>query len=161
MIKFDIDIFRDFVYQLVGSIYNVHNELGPGLNEYIYQEALAIELEEQNIVFEREKQISLTYRNRPLEATYRLDFYCACSTVVECKSVEQLTHNHRAQLFNYMRLVKAPIGILVNFAPKSAVVERYFYNDETKEICDVNGDVLSHYDVQSNRKKYNPILPVV
>jgi hypothetical protein len=60
-----------------------------------------------------------------------------------------------------MRLVKAPIGILVNFAPKSAVVERYFYNDETKEICDVNGDVLSHYDVQSNRKKYNPILPVV
>ena len=46
MIKFDIDIFRDFVYQLVGAIYNVHNELGPGLNEYIYQEALAIELEE-------------------------------------------------------------------------------------------------------------------
>ena len=52
-----LDIYHDIMYLLVGAMYNVHNELGPGLNEYIYQEGLAIELTEQNIPYEREKEI--------------------------------------------------------------------------------------------------------
>ncbi len=135
-----LDIYHDIMYHIVGAIYNVHNELGPGLNEYIYQEGLAIELTEQNIPYEREKEIKLTYRNHPIKAVYRLDMYCCNCAVIECKSVENLTQNHRAQLFNYMRLVEAPIGILVNFAQKAAVVERYFYDKQTKEICDINGN---------------------
>ena len=134
-----LDIYHDIMYHIVGAIYNVHNELGPGLNEYIYQEGLSIEFTNQQIPHEREKEITIMYRDHPMKATYRLDMYCYNCAVIECKSVEVLTHNHRAQLFNYMRLVEAPIGILVNFAQKTAVVERYFYNNHTKEICDING----------------------
>ena len=138
----NIEKLKQFMYPIVGAIYEVHKELGPGLNEYVYQEGLAIELTEQNIPYEREKEITISYRNHPMKATYRLDMFCCNCAVIECKSVECLTQNHRAQLFNYMRLVEAPIGILVNFAQKTAVVERYFYDKQTKEICDINGNPL-------------------
>ena len=93
-----LDIYHDIMYLLVGAIYDVHNELGPGLNEYIYQEGLAIELTEQNIPYEREKEITISYRNHPMKATYRLDMFCCNCAVIECKSVECLTQNHRVQL---------------------------------------------------------------
>lgn len=138
-----IELYHDIMYQIIGAIYNVHNEMGPGLNEYVYQEALALEFAEQKIPFVREKEIALSYRNQPLKATYRLDMLCYNSAIIECKSVESLSQNHRAQLFNYMRLVNAPMGILVNFAQRNAIIERYFYDKETKEICDINGNPFS------------------
>ena len=142
---FNIEKIKEYAYPLVGAIYEVHSELGPGLNEYVYQEGLAMQLEEEEIPYEREKELTITYHGKLMNATYRLDFLCAGAIVIECKSVEKLTPDHRAQLFNYMRLVKAPIGILANFAPKSAVVERYFWNRETNEICDSNGNSLIFY----------------
>ena len=77
-----------------------------------------------------------------MAAKYRLDFVCMGSVVVECKSVEQLTINHRAQLYNYLRLTKLPMGILVNFSQKSIVVERYLYNVLTNEVVSIDGTVL-------------------
>ena len=130
------------MYPVVGSIYAVHSELGPGLNEYVYQEGLAMQLEEDGIEFEREKEFSPVYHNRLMAAKYRLDFVCMGSVVVECKSVEQLTINHRAQLYNYLRLTKLPIGILVNFSQKSIVIERYLYNVLTNEVVSIDGTVL-------------------
>ena len=142
---FNIKTLKEITYPIVGMIYDVHTELGPGLNEYIYQEGLAMQLTEEEVPFEREKEISLTYHGKLMNATYRLDFLCLGCVVIECKSVEKLTPDHRAQLFNYMRITKSPIGILVNFAQKSAVVERYFFNKDTNEICDTNGDTLVFY----------------
>ena len=130
------------MYPVVGSIYAVHSELGPGLNEYVYQEGLAMQLEEDGIEFEREKEFSPVYHNRLMAAKYRLDFVCMGSVVIECKSVEQLTINHRAQLYNYLRLTKLPMGILVNFSQKSIVVERYLYNALTNEVVSIDGTVL-------------------
>lgn len=130
---------------MVGAIYQVHSELGPGLNEYVYQEALAIQLKESEIEFEKEKEFTPIYHSQPLNAKYRLDFCCMNLAIIECKAVEKLTSEHRAQLFNYMRLTKMPIGILVNFSQRSAIVERYFYNNDTNEVCDVNGEVLLFY----------------
>ena len=130
------------MYPVVGSIYAVHSELGPGLNEYVYQEGLAMQLEEDGIEFGREKEFSPVYHNRLMAAKYRLDFVCMGSIVIECKSVEQLTINHRAQLYNYLRLTKLPMGILVNFSQKSIVVERYLYNALTNEVVSIDGTVL-------------------
>jgi GxxExxY protein len=67
------------------------------------------------------------------------------SIIIECKAVEQLTINHRAQLFNYMRLTKLPVGLLVNFSQKSAVIERYIYHHTTGEILSMDGSVLTHF----------------
>lgn len=130
------------MYPVVGSIYAVHSELGPGLNEYVYQEGLAMQLEEDGIEFEREKEFSPVYHNCLMAAKYRLDFVCMGNIVIECKSVEQLTINHRAQLYNYLRLTKLPMGILVNFSQKSIVIERYLYNVLTNEVVSIDGTVL-------------------
>ena len=143
--EFNLKILKALAYPIVGAIYAVHSELGPGLNEYVYQEALALQLNEDGIEFEKEKEFTPIYHSQPLNAKYRLDFCCMNLAIVECKAVDSLTSDHRAQLFNYMRLTKKPIGVLVNFAQKSAVVERYFYNDKSNEICDVNGEVLLFY----------------
>ena len=74
--SFDVDILKAKMYPVVGSIYAVHSELGPGLNEYVYQEGLAMQLEEDGIEFEREKEFSPVYHNRLMAAKYRLDFVC-------------------------------------------------------------------------------------
>ena len=133
------------MYPIIGAIYEVHKELGPGLNEYVYQEGLAIQLAEDGIAFEREKEFTPMYRDQVMNAKYRLDFICLDEIIIECKAVEQLTVNHRAQLFNYMRLTKIPIGLLVNFSQKSAVVERYFFDIQKGEILSVDGTILTRF----------------
>ena len=91
---FNLKTLKEITYPIVGMIYDVHTELGPGLNEYIYQEGLAMQLTEEEVPFEREKEISLTYHGKLMNATYRLDFLCLGCVVIECKSVEKLTPDH-------------------------------------------------------------------
>lgn len=141
----NLEACKNSMYPIIGAIYEVHQELGPGLNEYVYQEGLRMQLEEENIAFEREKEYTPIYHDRTMNAKYRLDFVCMDQIIVECKAVEQLTINHRAQLFNYMRLTKLPMGILVNFAQKSAVIERYFFDTQNNEIMSMDGTVLSRF----------------
>lgn len=77
-----------------------------------------------------------------MNATYKLDFLCKGNVIVECKSVTELTGAHRAQLYNYMFLTKASCGILVNFMPSFATIERYFYDDTKHDIVTVNGTTI-------------------
>ena len=143
--EFDIHTLKDLMYPIIGAIYEVHKELGPGLNEYVYQEGFAMQLEEDGIGYDKEKVFIPTYHHRTMNANYRLDFVCLDKIIGECKSVEKLTINHRAQLYNYMRLTKLPIGILVNFSQKSVVIERYLYNSQTNEILSIDGSVLTRF----------------
>lgn len=135
----DIEALKSFSYEVIGAMHEVHKELGPGLNEKIYQEGFQLELIERNIPFERELTIHPTYHGKEMEATYRLDFLVADDIIVELKSVDKLINEHKAQLFNYMRILKAPIGILVNFFPRFAEIERYFFNAEDNEIYGSDG----------------------
>ena len=130
---------KNHVYDIVGALHSVHDELGPGINEYCYQEALAMELSDRGIPFEREKAFHPRYKGRPMDAEYRIDFLCKGDVIVECKAVSVLTSTHRAQLFNYMRLLKMPCGIIVNFYPKFATIERYFYDPDIREILTSDG----------------------
>ena len=133
------------MFDVVGAIYEVHKELGAGLNEFCYQEGLQMQLEEQEIPFNREMTFHPSYHGRPMEAVYRLDFLCKGDIIVECKATDDLNNNMRSQLYNYMRLLKHPCGILVNFASKLVKVERYFYDKETNEIIAVDGHVIHQY----------------
>ena len=130
---------KNHVYDIVGALHSVHDELGPGINEYCYQEALAMELSDRGIPFEREKSFHPLYKGRPMDAEYRIDFLCKGDVIVECKAVSVLTSTHRTQLFNYMRLLKMPCGIIVNFYPKFATIERYFYDTDNREILTSDG----------------------
>ena len=67
---FNIEKIKEYAYPLVGAIYEVHSELGPGLNEYVYQEGVAMQLEEEGIPYEREKELTITYHGKRMNATY-------------------------------------------------------------------------------------------
>ncbi len=141
----DLNKFVDYVYDVVGALYEVHKELGPGLNEYCYQEGLKIQLEEQGISYQKELTFHPTYHGKLMDAVYRVDFLFKGDIVVECKSVDILNGDMRAQLYNYMRLLKCPCGIIVNFAGKKADVERYFYDEQTRNILTVDGRIVHKY----------------
>ena len=138
----DILKMKSLMYDVVGAICEVHHELGAGLNEYCYQEGLQMQLLEQNIPCVREMSFHPTYHGKLMEAEYRVDFICNENIVVECKAVSDLSASHRAQLFNYMRLLKKPCGILVNFAPKFATIERYLYDADNNNILSIDGHVI-------------------
>ena len=108
----------------------VHSELGYGLLEPVYQEALYMELKERGIDCEREKELRIYYKNRLMEKTYRMDLMIG-DVIVELKSVSELTPAHRLQLCNYLRLTHKPLGLLVNFGEESLVGERWAYDEET------------------------------
>ena len=96
-------------YAINGCLTTVHSDLGAFLNEYIYQDALQILLDEKQIPHK-----------------HYLDFLIDESIIVECKAVEKLCIEHRQQLWNYMRLTGKKVGILYNFGPIKGQSEHYF-----------------------------------
>ena len=128
----DFKQYKDTVYQIIGAAMNVHDELSWGLLDPIYNEALHLELLDNNIANEREKHLPCYYKHHQLEKYYQMDIMVG-DVVVELKSVDELNSAHRAQLFNYLRLTRKPMGLLINFGQPSLQGERYGYNVETNE----------------------------
>ena len=102
------------VTRTIGSAIRVHQARGPGFHEAVYQDALAVELELEGLPFEREFQVAIFYRGRPLR-TQRLDLVVDGLVVIELKAVERLDRVHQAQLLSYMKAAKLPVGLLMNF----------------------------------------------
>ena len=123
---------------------NVHDELSWGLLEPVYNEALHLELLDNNIANEREKHLPCYYKHHQLEKFYQMDLVVD-DVVVELKSVEELSSAHRAQLFNYLRLTRKPIGLLINFGQPSLQGERYGYDEVTNECILLNKNMEPVY----------------
>jgi len=104
-------------YALMAAAFEVHNQVGGGLLEEIYQECLERELGLRGIPFRSKQELLVFYKNRQLKKRYIPDLYVHSRIVVELKSVSQLTADHEAQLLNYMRLARHPVGYLINFGP--------------------------------------------
>lgn len=96
----------------------VHNTIGPGFQEVIYQRCLKMEFEESGLSFEREKDQSLFYKNIQV-GTRRADFIVEDKVVVEIKAVVKLEDVHIAQAKNYTVAYDFPLGLLINFGSKS------------------------------------------
>ena len=135
--------YKDVAYKIIGAAMKVHSELGWGLLESIYQEALHMELLDQGIDNDREQEIACFYKHHMLEKKYKMDIVVE-DVIVELKSVADISSAHRAQLFNYMRLTKRPVGLLVNFGACSLQGERYGLLKDTNEcvLLDRNMNVL-------------------
>ena len=125
------------IYDVVGAAMEVYNTLGRGLAEPIYQEALAIEMTKRGMTYEREKELKLYYKGTILNKTYFADFYYN-GIIIELKSVFELISEHRAQLFNYMRITKSNRGILFNYGEKGLHTEQHLYIPETDDFELIN-----------------------
>ena len=104
-------------YKLMGAAFEVHNVLGGGLLEEIYQQSLELELELRSIPFRRKQELAVYYKGRELEKKYIPDLFVFERIVVELKSVAALCANHEAQIMNYMRITRHAIGYLIIFGP--------------------------------------------
>lgn len=125
------------VYTPVSCLIEVHKVLGPFLNEYMYQDALSIEFTNSHQPFQREFYFSVDYKGTNIKHKHYVDFVFGEGeerVIIECKAVETLTSEHRQQLWNYMRLTGIEIGVLYNFAPPKAQIERYYLSPETPVV---------------------------
>ena len=102
-------------YNIIGACIEVHKIVGPGLLESVYQKCLEEELRIQNINFISELQIPIDYKGKIVNSDFRCDFLIADCIILEIKSVKDIDDIHKAQVLNYMNLLKVPKGILVNF----------------------------------------------
>ena len=116
--------YRDESYKIRGALFAVHNELGCGFLERVYQDALEVEFRLRKIPYEREKSIQIVYKGEPLGEPYRADFVCYGKVIIELKSVSEILDVHRAQIINYLKATKMKLGFLVNFGEESINIER-------------------------------------
>ena len=106
---------NEITYEIRGAIYDVYKELGPGLLESVYEEALCFELKQRGLSIERQKQVPVIYKGCRLKTDLRLDILVEDKVIIELKSVEEMKKVFSKQLLTYLRLMDKRIGILVNF----------------------------------------------
>ena len=112
-------------YAILGAAMEVHRALGPGFLEAVYQEALAVELEARGIPFRREVELPVIYKGHALKTTYRADFICCESVILELKTIVKLGPNEEAQILNYLKATGYEVGLLVNFAESRLTYKRF------------------------------------
>lgn len=107
----------------MGAVFEVHNALGPGFLESLYEEALAYEFELRGIPFEKQKEITVRYKGCEV-GKHRLDFVVDDKIILELKAVSELTDVFRKQTTSYLKATRLKLGILINFSTPSVDYER-------------------------------------
>ena len=105
----------DITGEIVDAAVKIHKGLGPGLLESVYESVLAKSLEKRGLKIERQKPVSFVFDEVRFDEGFRVDLLVDERVVVELKSVEKIAPVHSKQLLTYIRLMKLPIGLLVNF----------------------------------------------
>jgi GxxExxY protein len=116
-------LFKEESFAIQGAIFEVYHEIGAGFLEAVYQECLAKEFQRQNIPFSQQVDLNLKYKGEVLNQTYRPDFICYDKIIVEVKAIKEIGNEHRAQVFNYLKITGFRLGLLANFGhyPRAAV----------------------------------------
>jgi GxxExxY protein len=117
-------IYREESYAIIGACMRVHQGLGAGFLEAVYQEALTKEFVNLDIPFESQKKLSLYYNDEKLNKYYKADFLCFDKVVLEIKAVDYMNNNMRNQLLNYLKATKMKLGLLINFGKRSLEYKR-------------------------------------
>jgi len=112
-------------YKIIGICMEVHRNLGPGLLEVVYKDALEVEFKENKIPFEREKEYSIEYKGKVLPHKFYADFVINEKIILEVKAIKEFSNEHIAQILNYIKLSSSEVGLLVNFQTKSLQHKRY------------------------------------
>lgn len=118
---------RELTHDIIGCAMQVHNTLGNGFQEVIYQRCLELEFKKRNLFYWREQEIEIFYDNVQV-GTRRADFIIEEDILLEIKAVIQLKDVHLAQALNYLEAYDLETGLLVNFGSKSLQFKRLFNN---------------------------------
>jgi len=119
------DEVNKITHTVIGCAMTVHNTLGSGFQEVIYQRALSIELNAQGIDHQREMEMPISYRGEQIR-TRRVDFFVADTVMVEIKAIEKLENVHKAQAINYCEAYHIADGLLINFGSNSLDFKRVY-----------------------------------
>ena len=106
---------NEVTHEVIGAAIEVHRQLGPGLLESAYEECLARELALRNLNVERQKPVSIVYKDVKLECGYRIDLLVENRVIVELKSIESFAAIHEAIILTYLGLSGRRLGLLINF----------------------------------------------
>ncbi len=109
------ELLNSLTYEIIGAAIDVHKYLGPGLLESVYHACMEVELKQRGVPFQSQINIPVEYKGLQIDALLRCDIFAYERIVVEIKAVEKTLPIHEAQLLTYMKLLKAPKGILLNF----------------------------------------------
>jgi GxxExxY protein len=137
------EIYKDEGYKFMGAAFEVYNEQGYGLAEEIYQESLELELESRAIPFRAREELKCFYKGRELKKRFIPDLFVFNCLVTELKSVSQLLPEHEAQLINYLRITKQPVGYLINFGHKDTLEWKRFILSEyisVEKLAQISAD---------------------
>ena len=117
-------LYREESYKIIGAAMEVHNELGAGFLESVYQEAFELELQSKSIPFEREALLNIYYKGKKMKKRYAADFVCYDKIVVELKALTELNNDHEGQVLNYLKTSGLKLGILINLGAPSLQYKR-------------------------------------
>jgi GxxExxY protein len=126
-------MFKEEGYKLMGAAFEVYNQLGYGMAEEVYQQSLEIELALRGIPFQSKEELTAFYKGQTLATRYIPDLFAFGGIVVELKAVAELISEHEAQLFNYMRIARQPVGYLINFGHKAELQWKRFILSDLHE----------------------------
>lgn len=129
-------ILKELIYQVNGAAIDVHKALGPGLLESVYHKCMKEELVFCGLRFQSELLVPVRYRGLDIDTELRCDLFVENLLPVELKAVEFVLPVHEAQILTYMKLLKAPKGLLINFNVTNIFKEgqRTFVNELYREL---------------------------
>lgn len=108
-------VYKEECYSIVGAAIEVHQVLGSGFSEAVYQEAMEWELADRGISFNSQPKLQISYKEQILKKEYVPDIICYGKIIVELKALEKLTGKERSQILNYLKASQFELGILINF----------------------------------------------
>ena len=117
-------IFKEESYKIIGLCMNIHTVLGMGLKEINYKDALEMDLEENNIHYERERRFEVMYKGKIMRHPYYADFILYNAIVIEIKSVSAIVDAHFAQAKSYLSVANMKLALIVNFGEPSLSFRR-------------------------------------
>jgi GxxExxY protein len=120
--------------KIIGSFYEVYNELGHGFLESVYEEALIIVLKEKGLSVIQQHRLPVWFRHKKI-ADFVADLVIENAVLIELKAVRNLDSSHEAQLLNYLRATEIEVGLLLNFGLK-AEMKRMVFDNQRKGICE-------------------------
>lgn len=108
-------LYKDESYKIIGILFEVHKHLGKGFSEIVYKDALEYEFKQHDILYEREKEYAVHYKNITLNHKFYADFVLYDKIILEIKTTDCFNNTHYNQCLNYLKISKNKLAILANF----------------------------------------------